>query len=205
MDKYIVNTKALMKNALITDSCIKISDENYETKEFFIEKINETKKGLLDTRFSIMYSSIIKMIPFENELGLQLFFIENRKQQKTYLELTSKEEFDEIQDFILSKRTLYKKEEAIGGIKGWVKQALYTLVAVIIGGVTYSMAKSLEGGNSVEISGGRRGVKKILLYVAESLGSVNVLILSVIIIIGFSYWTYSVSKSSKKIITIYST
>ncbi|TSE04325.1 hypothetical protein [Aquimarina algiphila] len=195
-----------MKNVLITNKCIKISDEDYKTKEFFLEKMNQKEKRLLDTRFSILYSSITKMIPFENDLGLQLFFIENEKQKKTYLELTSIDEYSEVQDFILSKTNLFKKEKTVRGIKSWIKQASYTLLAMIIGGITYFMAKSLEEGNTVNISGGRRrGVKKILLYIAENLGSINVLILFFIITIGLSYWTYSVSKNSKKIITIYST
>ncbi len=206
MNKYIINQKALMKNVLITNKCIKISDEDYKTKEFFLEKMNQKEKRLLDTRFSILYSSITKMIPFENDLGLQLFFIENEKQKKTYLELTSIDEYSEVQDFILSKTNLFKKEKTVRGIKSWIKQASYTLLAMIIGGITYFMAKSLEEGNTVNISGGRRrGVKKILLYIAENLGSINVLILFFIITIGLSYWTYSVSKNSKKIITIYST
>jgi hypothetical protein len=205
MEKFIINTKAtLIKNILITDDSLKLSDEDYKTKDAFLEKINAEKKGFLDTQHVIVYSKITKIVPFENENGIQLFFVEKEKKEKTYLELNSIEEYTETLQYIIAKthhlslQTIQSKS-----ISTWIKQAAYTLVSLIFTLAITMTAKDIEAGKRVTISGGRRGLKRIMLAIAENLGTLNTILLGTAITLGFAFWTYKKYKKGQSTIIAY--
>ena len=205
LEKFIINEKGfLLKNILVKEDMILASDEDYKTKEMFLEKINATKKGFLDTNYTIKISELTKIVPTESEFALQIFFTSNGKKEKTYLEFTNSQEYDEVKEFLLNKTSFTLKNEIKGSVMSWLKKGLYTLIAGIIFGVTYFMSKDIENGNSVAIGGGRRrGLKKLMLAVAESLGSFNVLILGIVVVVGLCFWTYKAYSNGKSKIDYY--
>ena len=205
MEKFIINTKAtLIKNILITDDSLKLSDEDYKTKDAFLEKINAEKKGFLDTQHVIAYSKITKIVPFENENGIQLFFVEKEKKEKTYLELNSIEEYTETLQYIIAKthhlslQTIQSKS-----ISTWIKQATYTLVSLFFTLAIAMTAKDNEAGKRVTISGRRRGLKRIMLAIAENLGTLNTILLGTAITLGLAFWTYKKFKKGQTAINAY--
>ena len=107
MDKFIINPKGLIKNILITDDLIRITDEDYKTKEAFLEKLNNGKKEVLDTIHQIEYGAILKIVPYTEDNAFQLFFKENNKNEKTYLEFETQEELNEILAMLFLK-LIYK-------------------------------------------------------------------------------------------------
>ena len=205
MEKFIINTKAtLIKNILMSNDTLKISDGDYKTKDAFLEKVNVEKKGVLDTQHVIAYSKITKIVPFEDENGIQLFFVEKEKKEKTYLELNSSEEYTEALQYIrdktsqLSLQTIQNKP-----ISGWIKQGGYTLVSIIFTLAIAFTANDIEAGRNVTISGGKRGLKRIMLSMSETLGTLNIILLGTVITLGFAFWTYKKYKSSQCFINVY--
>ena len=55
MNKFIINEDAIMKNVLISDVDIKLTDENYGSLEAFTDKLNNGTKGKFDTEYQIAY------------------------------------------------------------------------------------------------------------------------------------------------------
>ncbi len=205
MDKFIINEKAFMKNILIKGDVIYTSDENYETEEVFWEKVNNSKKSILDTYFKIQVNDIIKFIPTESEFAIQLFFNVKNKKEKTYFQFKSKEEFLQFKEYLINKTSFTLKNEIQNSFAAWGKKGLYTILATIIVAITYFMAKDIEKGHFVSTSGGsRRGLKKLMKTMAESLGSTNTLIIGIVVVAGFSFWTYRSYKEGKKSIELYS-
>ncbi len=205
MEKFIINEKALLiKNILIKENIILATDENYKTKESFLSNINGEKKSFLNTHLKIKTSDIIKFKPFENENGIQIFF-ETKKKEKTYFEFNSSEEYSEFKEFLIKETNLKLKKEEKGNFKSWIKKGVYSLFALIATGVIFHWAKKLETGDGIDIGYGRRqGIKKILLYLAETLGSTNALIVGIIITAGLCFWTYKSYLNGKETIEIYS-
>jgi len=205
MEKFIINTKAtLIKNILIADDSLKLSDEDYKTKDGFLEKINAEKKGFLDTQHVIAYSKITKIVPFEDENGIQLFFVEKEKDEKTYLELNSIEEYTEILQFITAKANhLLLQTIQSRPVSSWIKQASYTLVSIVFTLAITFTANDIESGKHVTISGRRRGLKRIMLAIAENLGTLNTILLGAAITLGLAFWTYKKYKTGQGAINAY--
>lgn len=205
MEKFIINTEALfIKNILISDEYVKISDENYNTKDVFLEKINADKKGVLDTRYIISFSKITKIVPFETEKGIQLFFVEKEKKEKTYLEFNSLEEYTEVLGNITDKANhLVLQTIPNKSISNWIKQAGYTLISLMFTLAIVFRAKDLEAGNTVTISGGKRGLKRIMLFIAETLGTFNSMLICTIVTLCFLYWTYKKYSKGDGFVNVY--
>jgi len=189
MDKFIIHPKALIKNILITDDYIQITDENHKTKETFLEKINHGKKGILDTIHQIEYALVTKIIPDSENNALQICFSENNKNQKIYLQLNTKEEFDEVLNFTLNKTNLQKNQVKTKSFESYKTQLIVTGMSILLSSIVYMDALKLEKGEVVKITGGRRGVKRLILLAAENLGTTNTIIFGTIITTALAIWT----------------
>ena len=92
MQQFIINTKATyIKNILLTDSKVRLSDEDYKTLEAFNTELDSDKKGLLNTQHTFEYTAIQKIVPFKEDLGFQVFFTEKGKNEKAYLDFKTDE------------------------------------------------------------------------------------------------------------------
>ncbi|MBJ2174840.1 hypothetical protein JBL43_11370 [Aureibaculum sp. A20] len=195
MDMFIINTNATyIKNILISEDYVKVTDGDYKTKEDFLEKFNG-KKGILDTQHQIIYNNIEKIVLYEDELAYQLYFQENDKNEMCVLHFTTLQQYNEVLDIILSKTNLKKSEVKIR-TRTWVKPAVYTLISAILTFALFMSAKQLEAGEKLQISGSRRGLKKIMLQISEYLGSTNALLLGGIVTCGFIYYAYNAYQKS---------
>lgn len=204
MDKFIINEKAtLLKNVLIDSDSIRATDENYISKDAFLEKIKSPKK-ILDTRYTIAYNEIVKFIPEKSELAIQLFFKDKEKTKKTYFEFISLDEYTEINKYLQNKTNFTAQKETKSSYSSWIKPALYTFLVLIFSVITYFMALDIEKGNTITASGSRRGLKKIFIMAAENLGNKGILIVGLVLFTGFLYYTYLSYQKGKKEITVYS-
>ncbi|WP_117879632.1 hypothetical protein [Aureibaculum luteum] len=195
MDTFIINTNATyIKNILISEDYIKVTDEDYKTKDAFLEKFN-TKKGILDTRHLIDYKNIEKIVLYEDELAYQVYFKENDKKEMCLLHLTTLQQYNEVLDTILSKINLKKIDIKIR-TRAWIKPAIYTLIPALLTFALFMSAKQLEAGENVQVSGSRRGLKKIMLQISEYLGSTNALLLGSVVTCGFIYFAYRAYQKS---------
>ncbi|MEP0213434.1 MAG: hypothetical protein ABJD66_09495 [Cellulophaga sp.] len=196
MQQFIINTKATyIKNILLTESKVRLSDEDYKTLEAFNTELDSDKKGLLNTQHTFTYTDIIKIVPFKEDMGFQVFFIEKGKNEKAYLDFTSEEEYQNTLNTLVSKTNL-SKNKVQKKTKAWVKPALYSLVAALLTFALYDSALKLEAGENVAVSGSRRGLKKILISISESLGATNSLILGSVITLVFIFFAVKSYKKS---------
>ncbi|PKB43826.1 hypothetical protein AX016_2036 [Cellulophaga sp. RHA19] len=196
MQQFIINTKATyIKNILLTESKVRLSDEDYKTLEAFNTELDSDKKGLLNTQHTFTYTDIIKIVPFKEDKGFQVFFIEKGKNEKAYLDFTSEEEYQNTLNTLVSKTNL-SKNKVQKKTKAWVKPALYSLVVALLTFALYDSALKLEAGENVAVSGSRRGLKKILISISESLGATNSLILGSVITLAFIFFAVKAYKKS---------
>jgi hypothetical protein len=203
MNKFIINEDAIMKNVLISDVDIKLTDENYGSLEAFTDKLNNGTKGKFDTEYQIAYEEFDKIILDEPDMGIQIFFSQNGKSEKTYIEAISLEEYQELKDFVIKQADFSKTEEQVSSFMAWAKSGLYALAAAAFGIATYLMAVSLEEGDEITVSGRRKGFKQIMLWLAETLGSTGILILAILISAGFFFRALQAYKRSKKGMVVY--
>ncbi|WP_257668850.1 hypothetical protein [Parapedobacter tibetensis] len=199
MNKFIISKDAFYKNVLFEEDALMASDENYEDETTFRVHLENGKKGKLDTHLKLAYTAINKIVPFPEENIIQVFF----NKSKAGFSIGNAEDYKEILNHILSKKPLQQTTEQVGGLRMILKPALYTLAVAIIAGVLISFAKTLEDGNSVSISGGKRGIKRILVGLAETLGLWGTVALGVLLTGGFLFYTIKQYKSSKVEMVVY--
>ncbi len=201
MNKFIVTDKKeiFFKNILIGDEKIMASDENYGSESAFREKVESGKVGKLDTVVTISYAEIDKIILFEDQNIIQIFYGKG----KSGFDLGNASNYQEVRDFLLSKKNFSETKEQVNSTGAVIKPVLYTLVVALFSASLVFMAKELESGNAVTISGSRRGFKKILLTLAENLGFWGCLSVGVIATLGFAYYAVSQFKNSKTEVTVY--
>lgn len=196
MQQFIINTKATyIKNILLTDAKVRLSDEDYKTLEAFNTELDSDKKGLLNTQHTFEYTAIQKIVPFKEDLGFQVFFTEKGKNEKAYLDFTTEEEYQSILNTLVSK-TNFSKNKVQKKTKAWIKPSLYSFVAALLTFALYDSALKLEAGENVTVSGSRRGLKRILLSISESLGATNSLILGSLITLVFIFFAFKAYKKS---------
>ncbi len=197
MDKFYIE-ESFLKNIYVTDAGIMGSDENYETLENFLKKIKNGEKGKLDTHVDILFADIVKIIPYREEYGIQVFYKENKKETKTYFQFGKHADFEEVLQFILSKNSRLKPSVIqTSSFRAIVYPIIYTFFALAITIAVVENAIELENGGSVVVSGGKKGLKNILLTVAETLGVWGSVIAGGLLTLGLALYTFKVYKDSK--------
>ena len=196
MQQFIINTKATyIKNILLTDAKVRLSDEDYKTLEAFNTELDSDKKGLLNTQHTFNYTAIQKIVLFKEDLGFQVFFTEKGKNEKTYLDFSSEEQYQSVLNTLVSK-TSFSKNKIQKKTKTWIKPALYSLVAALLTFALYDSALKIEAGENVTVSGSRRGLKRILISISESLGATNSLIVGSVITLIFIFFAFKAYNKS---------
>ncbi|WBU89570.1 hypothetical protein [Cellulophaga omnivescoria] len=196
MQQFIINTKATyIKNILLTDAKVRLSDEDYKTLEAFNTELDSDKKGLLNTQHTFNYTAIQKIVPFKEDLGFQVFFTEKGKNEKAYLDFSSEEQYQSVLNTLVSK-TSFSKNKVQKKTKTWIKPALYSLVAALLTFALYDSALKIEAGENVTVSGSRRGLKRILISISESLGATNSLIVGSVITLIFIFFAFKAYNKS---------
>jgi len=201
MNKFIITDKkeVFFKNILIDSERIIASDENYGSESAFREKMASGNVGKLDTVINVRYSEIDKVIPFDDQNILQIFY----GNEKSGFDLGNSVDYKEVRDFILSQKNFSPSTEKVGNAGAIVKPALYTLAVAIFSAVLINMANEIENGNTVVASGSKRGFKKILILIAETLGFYGCLALGIIANVVFIAYTIKQIKNSKTEVTVY--
>lgn len=201
MNKFIINKKEdiLFKNMLFEKDRILATGKNFGSESAFRQQMALGKTDKSDTHLIVSYSDIQKVIPFEGEHIIQIFYDD----EKAGFDLDNVVDYQEVLNHILNQKSLTPSTEKVGNTGAVVKPALYTLAAAIFSGVLVAMAATLESGASVTISGGRRGMKKMLVGLAETLGLWGSMALGLVVTGGFVYYTIKQYKASKIEITVY--
>ncbi len=203
-EKFYKEENLLMKNILVTDEKIMSSDENYNDKETFLSKVLSKEKSMLDTHIVFEYSQITKFIPFEEENGIRIFFKNNDKEEKTYLQFDKAADYQDVLDIIKHKCPRFQlTEEQKGSISAIIRPLLYTVAAAALSCGLLGMAIDLNEKGFVVISGGRRGLKHLFASVADFLGIYGSATVGVLLVTGFIIYTVKVYKKSKTSCIVY--
>ena len=203
-EKFYKEKEMFMKNILVTDDKIMSSDEDYDNKDTFLSKLLSNDKSMLDTHIIFEYSQISKFVLFEDENGIQIFFKNKNKEEKTYLQFEQATDYQEVLEMVKNKCPhLQPSEERKGNIFSLIKPLLYTVMALAFACSIVLMAVELENKGVIVVSGRRSGLKYLFANMANFLGIYGSVIAGILIVAGFVIYTYRVYKKSKKTYVAY--
>lgn len=197
MEKYY-QEKGILKNIYITETHVMASDEDFGSVDAFLSKVNQEKKGLLDTVFKYEYGQIERINAIRGNNIIQIFFNENGKTEFSGFIFAEQKNFEDVLNFILSKcPKLRHTTEHVKTKSAIMKPALYTLGAAALSFALVLIANDIEAGGTVRISGSKRGLKTIFAGIAETLGFWGCLVLGIAVTCGFVYYTYKTYQNSE--------
>jgi len=203
MDKFFIEN-GFLKNIYITDNKILASDENYGDLENFLSKVNDEKKKALDTHIKLEYAQIVKIVLFKEENGIQLFYKTGTKSEKTYLQFDSFLDYGEVLSFILVKNPDLKySSEKTGSVLSIIKPVLYTIAVTLIAGALIWGGMEVRKEDLFKISGKKEGLVTLLIPVSKFLGFWGSLIVGILVVGGFVFYTIKKYKESVAIRDIY--
>lgn len=204
MKKFITEKGLVTPTKYFGDDYILFS-EKYEKEELtFVDKF-KNQPSLRPEFFRVNYDEIIEINPLPNydNPTIQMNIVPGGDYDLFYLDFKSKEEYKQALNFLLEKTNLKEIERKENNYKNWIKKFLYTVLVAIFGGVVHQAAVVYEQGGHMETSGRRSGIKKLIVSVGEYLGSTTSMILWILLVVLFSYFTYRSFKESRSKKSVY--
>ncbi|MFA8433395.1 MAG: hypothetical protein ACEPOZ_02660 [Marinifilaceae bacterium] len=181
------------KNLIITADYIAISSKNYKDYEEMKKKSEMislkdsftfiNKKNLHELSYNLEEGSI--KLKYSSEIEI------NDKIQITPLE---KQDLKLIADEVQSNFRLNKEIKSENKIKPIFTNGLSVIVAAAISWVMVSAAFKMQNGETIEISGRRSGIKKLLISFVDFLGPYGTTAVCLLII---GYYIYKLIKRFK--------
>ncbi|AIM37750.1 hypothetical protein KO02_14515 [Sphingobacterium sp. ML3W] len=195
MKQYYQSKELVFKTRWMTDEGFYFSEK--ELEDASLEAYLSESKTLEDDIIYIPFSQIKKVIPIAgNEpplLDIEVF--DAKAYQAIVADFETESQLEDAIKQIEIHSGLKERVEVIKN-KAWIRNLLYTMASAFFGYSLVMMAKEIESGITLDVSGKRSGIKHVLASIAEQLGVLGCLILAIVIVSGFAYFTYTIYKSS---------
>lgn len=193
MHRFYSEPDYFYKSFLFNDKQFFATDESFDNEEKMLEYLAKDKKSMLDSVIQGNVEQIEEIRIFPDELGIQLFFKNERKKEKAYFRFSSEKKYNEVSNFFLSAKnfdqTILSKYQLLRNLK--------TLTAPVIA-LFFTIALYLIAQEeSIRISGSKRGLKTLLANIAFTLGPTGSLIAGLIITLILTIIAYLKIKKSK--------
>lgn len=146
----------------------------------------------------IPFNQMKKVVPFfENQPPLlDIDVLDSKTYQAVVADFENKAQLREAIQLVEKHAGLKESVEIIKD-RTWLRNLLYTIAVAFFGFSLVMMARELENGEALDITGRRSGFKSILANIAAQLGVVGSTVLALALVGGFAYFTYTIYKSSK--------
>ncbi|WP_315822574.1 hypothetical protein [Paraflavitalea speifideaquila] len=110
--------------------------------------------------------------------------------KKTMLKFSNSADLQAVTTFLSAQKKFTYKTHQLSLIKAIQSQLIGVGLILLFGWVLYSEAQTIEAGGSIDTSGRRALTKRLMAWVAETLGSQGVLIVSGVALAACGYYIY---------------
>jgi len=181
------------KSLLVTADSLLLMNKNYSNPEDFMKGYNDKSLGkLLKEKKEIEFFEITGLKHEEDDADqLCIFFNGN----DITLEFSDPKDMQLVADYLASQRKFARNTETMSALQAIKAPGIGLLITLVLGWIVYEEAKTLEAGGTIEISGRRALVKRILVWFAQTLGSTGTLIVAGLLSAVFIYFLYKRFKA----------
>ncbi len=181
------------KTLLVTTDRLLMMNKNYSNPEDFMKGYNdESLAKLLKDKKEIEFFEITGLKHEENDAN-ELSISYNGKD--ITVEFSDSKDMQMVAAYLASQRKFASNTETMSAMQAIKAPGIGLLITLALGWIVYEEAKTLEAGGSIEISGRRALVKRILVWFAETLGSTGTLIAAGLLTAVFLYFIYKRFKT----------
>jgi len=163
-------------------------NKKYSNPEEFMKGYNDESLGrLLKEKKEIEFFEITGL-KHEEDVSNELCIFYNGND--ITLEFLDPKDMELVAAFLGSQRKFARNTERMSAFQAIKGPGIGLLITLALGWIVYEEAKTLEAGGTIEISGRRAFVKKMLVWIAEILGSNGTLIVAGLLAAVFIYFIY---------------
>lgn len=195
MDKYYQNKELVFKTRWMTAKGFYFAEAELPEASLtqYLNNSEESEEHII----FIPFNQIKRAVPlFDNQPPLLDMDVFNPKDyQAVVADFENKAQLKEAIQAIEEQSGLRETVEIIKD-KTWIRNLLYTIAVAFFGFSLVMMARELENGEALDIHGNRSGFKSVLAAIAQQLGFLGSVVLAVVLVCGFAYFTYTIYKSS---------
>jgi hypothetical protein len=202
MNQYYQNKELVFKTRWITSSGFYFAEEELPEVALaqYLNKPEEVEEHIIFIPF-VQIKSVVPV--FENQPPLLDIDVRDPKDyQAVVADFENKAQLQEAIEAIEIYSGLQKSVEILKD-RTWIRNLLYTLAVTFFGYALVMMARELETGETLDVSGRRTGFQSVLATIAGPLGIVGSTVLAIVLVAGFGYFTYTIYKSSNTVRTVW--
>jgi hypothetical protein len=178
------------QSAMIADETVYISSKRYSEFDKFYASV-QAAKGLLSfesiTSFPVNDVSKVALPMGSSDVTIHYYSSKKNKNTSIYLPFDRKEDAEIFARSIADAKGF---SENITSMKAWdaIQNPLVGIfVTALFGWLLYTDAATLEAGETIEITGRRKGFQQIIAYISEILGTTGTLIVAGLLTAYFVY------------------
>lgn len=178
------------QSVMIADETVYVSSKRYSDFDKFYASV-QAAKGLLSfesiTSFPVNDVSKVALPMGSSDVTIHYYSSKKNKNTSIYLPFDRKEDAEIFARSIADAKGF---SENITSMKAWdaIQNPLVGIfVTALFGWLLYTDAATLEAGESIEITGRRKGFQQIIAYISEILGTTGTLIVAGLLTAYFVY------------------
>ena len=181
------------KSLLVTTDRLLLMNKSYSNPDEFMKGYDDESLGrLLKEKKEIGFFEITGLKHEENHAN-ELYIYYNGND--ITLQFSDLKDMEMVTAYLASQRKFARNTEAMSALQAIKGPGIGLLITLGLGWIVYEEAKTLEAGGSIEISGRRALVKRIFVWIAETLGSNGTLIAAGLLTAVFVYFLYKRFKT----------
>jgi len=181
------------KSLLVTDDRLLLMNKSYSNPEEFMKGYNDESLGkLLKEKKEIEFFEITGL-KHEEKHNDELCIYYNGND--ITLEFSDSKDMELVAAYLASQRKFARNTETMTALQAIKAPGILLLITLVLGWIVYDEAKTLEAGGSIEISGRRALIKRVLAWFAETLGSTGTLITAGLLSAVFIFILYKRFKA----------
>ncbi|AXY73123.1 hypothetical protein D3H65_03670 [Paraflavitalea soli] len=189
---FPLNNEKSWQSLLVTDEKLFVINRSYDNPNDFMKGFNDEGLGrLLKSKKEIDVQYITGLQHAEKE-PVELKIVHEKK---IMLKFRNPADLAEVATWLAGKRLLKMNTQQLTPLKAIQRQLIGLALIALFGWVLYTEAKTIEEGGTIDFSGRRAGMKRLMAWVAEQLGTQGVLIVAGLAIAACGYFIYKNIKT----------
>ncbi len=182
----LINDKS-WQSLLLTDDKLFVINRSYDNPDEFTKGYYDEGLGRLLKRKKEIDVQYITGMQHAEKDPLELTIVQEKN---IMLKFRNKADLAEVAGWLAAKRHFQKNIQQLSPLKAIQGQLIGLALVALFAFVLYDEAKTLEEGGSIDFSGRRAGMKRIMAWVAEQLGTQGVLIVTAAGVLAIGYFIY---------------
>jgi hypothetical protein len=184
---FPLNNDKSWQSLLVTDDKLFVINRSYNNPDEFTKGYYDEGLGRLLKKKKEIDVQYITGLQHAEKDPVDLTVVHEKN---ITLRFKNSADLAEVATWLAGKRHLKKDTRQLSPLKAIQGQLIGLALIALFGWVLYSEAKTLEEGGTIDFSGRRAGMKRLMAWVAEQLGTQGVLIVTGMAVLACGYFLY---------------